>query len=337
MRFFEKLSCLGAAIVIGLTSVMPAWADAELAEYTENEEMMTEDDSKPTLSFDSDKYKDYVSVSEDGKSISGMTVTNDNNVTTVYQGQTLKVNVSSSKDVEGYQLFAWSVKKPDAEGSDDDAYLYPETRGDKTDGYNKDLKYSNQAIVFKAEDFGMTYFDGGMINFSYRINPDAYGLLMDDSVYCYGADSELMPVAGGNSKALKYNDSDSNNVTQYAKCVTTVPDNSGAEYFVISIPLLYQTESIDIFYMDNFTITSKTGLQVMNLDGYNANAKKQDGALEIQITEKKERVRQDLGTASQSTGSKVKHVLSIVGIVAIVIVVAVVGVIVGIKLKNRFY
>lgn len=331
---FKKLFCVGAAALMSISAALPAFADAEreFKEYTENEEMLAADSDAPTLSFDSKKFEPYVSVSDEGKSLSSMNIFASNDISTAYQGQSLVVNVKADKDIEGYQVYSWAVK-------DGDDYLYPDTRVEGGNNYNTELDYISQSIVLKAEDFGITYFDGGMVNFSYRFNPEVEGLLMDDSAYCYAGwgDNGTDVVAGVNAKVLKYNDSDSNNVHQYNKCVMTIPDNVGAETFVISLPVQKATDSLDIFYIDNLTITTKNNVQIKNLDNYNKNAKKQEGQLELKISDKKEAEREVYDADKAPLGARIKHILSIVGIVVVALAVIVGVVFAVIKLRKRFY
>ncbi len=326
MKIFNRIACLAAAAVMSVCAVMPAYADAEeervIDPYTENEEMLTEDTDAPTISFDLSDWSKYLTVTDEGSSLISMKLDNDNK--TAYQGQSLKVSVASDSDVEGLHQYSWEAR--DADGN----YIYPETQGDGAD----DLDYITTGFVLKASDFGLNYFDGGMLTFKYRINPDADGLLMDNSCFvfpCYGDDYNRVE---SRQLKLEYNNTDSNNTTMFANGVMSVSDGVGADKIVFTVPLVKKTDKIDVLYLDNIVFTTQSGKQVINLDGYNENAKEQKGDLAIEVQKKDNTISIADSGKSKTEGT---NVVIIVGAVILGLAVVAGIVFLVIKLKNRFY
>ena len=194
-------------------------------------------------------------------------------------------------------------------------------------------------VEIDAKDFGMTCFDGCMVSFKYRINQDAQGKLMGDSVFAFPCTEEYKTVTS-NSVQLEINTDASNNVTQYATALIPVPDKCGATKFVFEIPVIKKMDKTDVLYIDNLVIDTplqKDGedLQVMNLDGYNKSAKAQEIVQGLKIQPKSN------GLSSTSTSESDSS--SGIGVIGIVVIVVVVVVIVGAvilvikKKRSQFY
>lgn len=317
----KRITCLAAALVMAIGAALPVYADEEderiIEEYWEDESKLTDDTSAPTLSFDLTDWKTTIHLTKDA-SLASLEAKQETD--TAYQGQSLKLTVSSAKDITDLQQFSWLIRDENNE------LVYPESE-------NEDAEFLTIGVELHANEFGMNYFDGSMITFYYRINPDAKDLLMGDSCFIYACDDDYKKLDGTEFR-MQYNDTDNNNTTQYAKGVMSVATDIGATKLVIDVPLQKATDKIDILYLDNFTVTTRSDKQVANLDGYNANAKPQEIVQGLKVKKKDNTV--SLSDKSESDKSSSNVILYIgIGVVAVVVVVAIVIVIR--KVKNRFY
>lgn len=306
---------------MAIGAALPVYADEEderiIEEYWEDESKLTDDTSAPTLSFDLTDWKTTIHLTKDA-SLASLEAKQETD--TAYQGQSLKLTVSSAKDITDLQQFSWLIRDENNE------LVYPESE-------NEDAEFLTIGVELHANEFGMNYFDGSMITFYYRINPDAKDLLMGDSCFIYACDDDYKKLDGTEFR-MQYNDTDNNNTTQYAKGVMSVATDIGATKLVIDVPLQKATDKIDILYLDNFTVTTRSDKQVANLDGYNANAKPQEIVQGLKVKKKDNTV--SLSDKSESDKSSSNVILYIgIGVVAVVVVVAIVIVIR--KVKNRFY
>ena len=328
MKILKSIACFAAAAVMSVCTVLPAFADAEEEErvidpYTEDESMLTDDTSAPTLSFDMSKWDSIVTVNDAAKKYTNMTLSGDNK--TAYQGQSLKVSVQADSDFkDGLYQFAWEAKDADGKA------LYPETQGEGAD----ELEYITAGFELHASDFGLNYFDGGMLTFKYRFDPEAKGKLMDDSVFVSPFYDDYKRTDTKYMK-LQYNDTDSNNVNAYANGVMSISDEVGVDKIVFTVPLVKKTDKINVLYLDNIVFTTKTDKRVINLDGFNENATEQKGDLAIEV-EKKDNVV-SITEETETTKSKAKNTVVIVGIVVLGIVVVGAIVFLILKSRKRFY
>ncbi len=317
----KRITCLAAALLMAIGAALPVYADTEddrvIEEYWEDESMLTDDTSAPTLSFDLTDWKNTIHLTKDA-SLASLEAKQETD--TAYQGQSLKLTVSSEKDITDLHQFSWMIR------DDNNELVYPESE-------NEDAEFLTIGIELHANEFGMNYFDGSMITFNYRINPDALGLLMGDSCFVYACDDDYNKLDSTEFR-MQYNDTDNNNTTQYAKGVMSIATDIGASKLVIDVPLQKATEKIDILYLDNFTVTTRSDKQVANLDGYNANAKPQETVQGLKVKKKDNTVSLSDNSDSEKSSSNVVIYIGI-GVVAVVVIVAIIIVIK--KVKNRFY
>lgn len=328
MKLFGRLSCLAAAMVMAVSAVMPVSADEEKEfKYKENADMLVEESDAPTISFDTKDWENYVHLTSDASKLSIKTSIDSK---TAYQGQSLIVTAGAKADVTDFYEFSWAVRDADNE------LMYPEAadiQKEEDETKTSSGKFRTCGIELEAEELGMNYFDGGMLTFSYRINPDADGLLMGNScyVYCIGEDGLRV----GKETQLKYNDTDSNNTTQWAKGVFSLGENLGATKLIIMVPLTKACDDFDVLYLDNLTYTTQTGKIVANLDNYNANAKPQATVQGLKI--KKKENAAEFSTETKSVKSTVKVVIMYIGLGLLAIAIGV-GIFFAVKkLRNRFY
>ena len=200
MRSKRILGVVSAIMMLGVCAV-PAYADseAEIPEYSADKSILTTDTSAPSLSFDMKDWERYIKVTPDGEKIS---VGASQEKTYAYQGASLKITATQPNDISDYCTFASLIR------DDDKNLVYPGSD-------SEDAPYITMGVEIDAKDFGMTCFDGCMISFKYRINQDAQGKLMGDSVFAFPCTEEYKKVTS-NSVQLEINTDASNNVTQYA-------------------------------------------------------------------------------------------------------------------------
>lgn len=324
MRLKRILGMVSAVMMLGVCAV-PAYADSEadIPEYSADKSILTTDTSAPSISFDMKDWERYIHVTPDGEKIS---IGVSQEKTYAYQGASLKITATQPNDISDFCTYSALIRDENNEL----VYLGSDA---------EDAQYLTMGVELEAKDYGMSCFDGCMISFKYRINQDAQGKLLGDSVFAFPCTDEYKTVTS-NSVQLKINTDASNNVTQYATALIPVPDKCGATKFVFEIPVIKKMDKTDVLYIDNIVIDTPlqqngTDLQVMNLDGYNKSAKAQEIVQGLKIQPKSN------GLSSTSTSeADSSRGIGVIGIVVIVVVVVVVlgAVILVIKKKrSRFY
>lgn len=324
MRLKRILGMVSAVMMLGVCAV-PAYADSEadIPEYSADKSILTTDTSAPSISFDMKDWERYIHVTPDGEKIS---IGVSQEKTYAYQGASLKITATQPNDISDFCTYSALIR------DDNNELVYPGSDAE-------DAQYLTMGVELEAKDYGMSCFDGCMISFKYRINQDAQGKLLGDSVFAFPCTDEYKTVTS-NSVQLKINTDASNNVTQYATALIPVPDKCGATKFVFEIPVIKKMDKTDVLYIDNIVIDTPlqqngTDLQVMNLDGYNKSAKAQEIVQGLKIQPKSN------GLSSTSTSeADSSRGIGVIGIVVIVVVVVVVlgAVILVIKKKrSRFY
>lgn len=324
MRLKRILGMVSAVMMLGVCAV-PAYADSEadIPEYSADKSILTTDTSAPSISFDMKDWERYIHVTPDGEKIS---IGVSQEKTYAYQGASLKITATQPNDISDFCTYSALIRDENNE------LVYPGSDAE-------DAQYLTMGVELEAKDYGMSCFDGCMISFKYRINQDAQGKLLGDSVFAFPCTDEYKTVTS-NSVQLKINTDASNNVTQYATALIPVPDKCGATKFVFEIPVIKKMDKTDVLYIDNIVIDTPlqqngTDLQVMNLDGYNKSAKAQEIVQGLKIQPKSN------GLSSTSTSeADSSRGIGVIGIVVIVVVVVVVigAVILVIKKKrSRFY
>lgn len=324
MRLKRILGMVSAVIMLGVCAV-PAYADSEadIPEYSADKSILTTDTSAPSISFDMKDWERYIHVTPDGEKIS---IGVSQEKTYAYQGASLKITATQPNDISDFCTYSALIRDENNE------LVYPGSDAE-------DAQYLTMGVELEAKDYGMSCFDGCMISFKYRINQDAQGKLLGDSVFAFPCTDEYKTVTS-NSVQLKINTDASNNVTQYATALIPIPDKCGATKFVFEIPVIKKMDKTDVLYIDNIVIDTPlqqngTDLQVMNLDGYNKSAKAQEIVQGLKIQPKSN------GLSSTSTSeADSSRGIGVIGIVVIVVVVVVVlgAVILVIKKKrSRFY
>lgn len=324
MRLKRILGMVSAVMMLGVCAV-PAYADSEadIPEYSADKSILTTDTSAPSLSFDMKDWERYIKVTPDGEKIS---VGVSQEKTYAYQGASLKITATQPNDISDFCTYSTLIR------DDDGNLVYPGSDAE-------DAQYLTMGVELEAKDYGMSCFDGCMISFKYRINQDAQGKLVGDSVFAFPCTDEYKRVTS-NSVQLEINTDESNNVTQYATALIPVPDKCGATKFVFEIPVIKQMDKTDVLYIDNIVIDTPlqqngTDLQVMNLDGYNKSAKAQEIVQGLKVQPKSN------GLSSTSTSEADSS--SGIGVIGIVVIVVVVVVIVGAvilvikKKRSQFY
>lgn len=320
----KRLLCVSAAIVTACTSMaVSVFGDAEeekeIIPFKADESMLTDEDV-PAVSFDTSDWEKYVHVTADGESM-GVKIKQD--VDTYFQGASLKVSCDSDGIKDKFYNCANGAR--DAEGN----LLFPKAS-------EEGAEFVNPGIELRAEDFGLSCFDGCLITFTYRMGIDTENKLMENSVYVYAADSDYERVTDISTK-LTYNVIDNDNVSQYRKLMLSVGQEVSATRIIFETPILKKLDS-DIVYLDNIGIMTslKDGdknLYVKNLDGYNKNAKPQEIINEIQIKVKGKDVSvPDTPKEDKGGFSPIIIVIVILGAGLIALVVTVI-----IKQKNKFY
>ncbi|WP_298485762.1 hypothetical protein [uncultured Ruminococcus sp.] len=324
MRLKRILGMVSAVMMLGVCAV-PAYADSEadIPEYSADKSILTTDTSAPSISFDMKDWERYIHVTPDGEKIS---IGVSQEKTYAYQGASLKITATQPNDISDFCTYSALIRDENNE------LVYPGSDAE-------DAQYLTMGVELEAKDYGMSCFDGCMISFKYRINQDAQGKLLGDSVFAFPCTDEYKTVTS-NSVQLKINTDASNNVTQYATALIPIPDKCGATKFVFEIPVIKKMDKTDVLYIDNIVIDTPlqqngTDLQVMNLDGYNKSAKAQEIVQGLKIQPKSN------GLSSTSTSeADSSRGIGVIGIVVIVVVVVVVvgAVILVIKKKrSRFY
>ena len=319
----KKLLCAACAAVTAVSCLaFSAAADAEEKKsipFKADKSLTTEDSSAPTVSFDGDDWAKYVHTTPDAEKI-GLKITLDK--TTYYQGFSLKAVCSSSQKSE---LFLNAGTVTDADNNP----VYP-------DASKEDAKFICPGVELRAEDFGLSCFDGCMVSFRYKIGNDCQGKLMGDSVYAFGTDETYGPAIS--VLTMKYDTLLNNNVTQYLPQAVSIPADSAVTRLVFEIPLLENTDC-DILCLDNISIQlpdsgDTKGLYIKNLDGYNAKATAQATINEIQIKEKKESTAEIGSTPEKQEGG---HGFIVAVIIIVVVAAGGAGAFLFIRKKKKYY
>ena len=319
----KKLLCAACAAVTAV-SCLAFSAAAEDAEkktipFKCDKSLTTEDPSAPTLSFDGDDWSKYVHTTADAEK-NGLTVTLDKS--TFYQGFSLKAVCSSSQNTALYKNAALV-------SNEDNEPVYP-------DASKEDAVFISPGIELRAEDFGLSCFDGCFVSFRYKIGNDCQGKLMGDSVYAYGTDETYDPAVS--VLTMKYDTVLNNNVTQYLPQALSIPAEAAVTRLIFEIPLLENTDC-DILCLDNISIQlpdsgDTKGLYIKNLDGYNAKATPQETITEIQIKEKKESTAEIGSTPEKQENS---HGFIVVVIIIVAVAAGAVGGFFFIRKKKKYY
>lgn len=324
MRSKRILGMVSAIMMLGVCAV-PAYADseAEIPEYSADKSILTTDTSAPSLSFDMKDWERYIHVTPDGEKIS---VGVSQEKTYAYQGASLKITATQPNDINDFCTYSTLIR------DENNNLVYPGSDAE-------DAQYLTMGVELDAKDFGMSCFDGCMVSFKYRINQDAQGKLVGDSVFAFPCTEEYQRVTSTNVQ-LKINTDESNNVTQYATALIPVPDNCGATKFVFEVPVIKKMDKTDVLYIDNLVIDTplqKDGedLQVMNLDGYNKSAKAQEIVQGLKVQPKSNGLSSTSSSEAESSNGIGVVGIVVIAVVAVVIVGAVIFVIK--KKRSQFY
>ncbi len=325
MRLKRLLSIVSAVMMLGACTVFSVSADEEeesVPDFYADRSMLTTDTSAPSMSFDMTEWKNHVYITPDG-SLLDLQVAQEK--TYAYQGATLKITASQSKDIDDMCTYSSLIR--DSDGN----LVYPNSD-------DEDAEYLTMGVELHPGDFGLNCFDGCMITFKYRINQEAEGKLMGDSVFAFPCTDDYEKVTS-TAVQLKINTTDSNNVTQYANAIISVPDKCGATKFVFEVPVIKKMEKTDVLYIDNIVISTPeqeggVDMQVANIDGYNENAKAQEIVQGLTVAPRSNGLSSDSSSAESNSGPNV----AIIIVVAVVVVglAAVVFIFIK-KRKNRFY
>lgn len=277
----------------------------------------------PALSFDSEKYEDYIHLTKDADK-AGIKFSQDKD--TYYQGISLGISVDT-EGVKDYMPYTGTLN--DSEGNQ----IYP----DAPDRKEID-KLSLVGVELHCEDFGMTSFDGCFITFMYRMTAEDMDVLGGKNVWVYAAGSDdkalsNMPVC------LTANDTLDDNISQYRKGMIQIPEateeEGSATKVVFDIPVISPFKG-DVLYLDNITIQVPVGDSdyIMNLDNYNANAEPRE-IIDTLKTVKKGNT-EGLEEKVEKTSEKTSPVIIVVIVVAVIVVGIAVFFVIK-KLRNRFY
>ncbi|WP_124098299.1 hypothetical protein [Ruminococcus sp. Marseille-P6503] len=322
-RFFCAVSA--AVALIGCLA-LPAGAEAEeekeIIEFKADTEMLSDDASAPTISFDTSDWEKYVHLTADGEAM-GIKMSQDTD--TFYQGASLKV-YSDCEGIEAGRYYNYGNSVRDDDGN----LLYPEASAE-------DTAFVTPGIELRAEDFGLSCFDGCMVTFLYRMGTDTENKLMESSVYAFPADEEYNHLAN-NPVKLTYDTVLNDNVSQYRKLMVTVAADASATKIVFQTPVMQKVTS-DIFYIDNITVVTPledngADLYVKNLDGYNENAKPQEIIESVKIQQQGKTLSQAESRDEESEGS-FNPMIIVIAVLAAALVAIVILVV--IKHKNKFY
>ena len=325
MLIKRVLSSVLAAAAALTCLALPAFADAEEnarpeIPFTYDKLLTSTDKSIPAVSFDTDNWEKYVHLTPDA-SMLGLKMSQDK--TTYYQGFSLKVSASDASD----KLYFNMQNVVDSDNNP----VYPDAQAE-----GAELKCPG--IELRAEDFGLSCFDGCMISFMYKVGADVSGKLVEDSIYCFGTDENYNVVLSNVVQKLTFNNLTNDNVKQYRSQVLQIGSKTACSRIVFETPILSKLDS-DVFCIDNISITlpekndNGDKLYIKSLDGYNASAKPQETIDEIEIKEKTSSVDVADAPEKQEGGHGIV-------IIIIVIVVVVAGGVVGFlffKKKKQFY
>lgn len=320
----KKFLVSACAVAVSLSALtVSAFADAEerpTIDFTYDKTLITNEKGTPAVSFDSESWEKYVHLTPDA-SLIGLKIAQDKN--TYYQGFSLKATAADKSD----SLYFNMQYVNDADKNP----LYPDAQAE-----GADLKCPG--VELRCEDFGLSCFDGCIVNFMYRLGADVENKLVENSVYCFGTDDTYKVSLSNVTQKLTYNVLADNNVQQYKSQVLQINSKSACTRIVFETPVLEKLDS-EVFCIDNIVITlpEKDGdgnkLYIKSLDGFNASAKPQEKINEIQIKEKDSSV--DIAdTPDKQEGG---HGFIIVIIIVVVVLAAGAGGFLFFKKKKRFY
>lgn len=330
MDLTKRVFAFMLAGIITVFSAAAVFAEEEEQEqiadkYVKDASMITTDTDQPTLSFDMSKWQDYVKVAEtDGVTVS---LSEDNKAS--YQGQSLRVTVTSEEKIDDNDLnLNWEI------WDSKNQHMF-ESAADP------DKAYRNIGIMLNAEDFGLECFNGSTITFRYRIGIGAKGKISGDTVLASVVDPEGKWIDGAKVTKFPINETDSDNVNKYAMGVISIGEmddrmTEPASSVLIMVPVSQKLNDVAVLYLDNLTVKLNSGAQVANLDGYNKSSQpKDEKELEIQIQQERTEVERNM--RGESLKSRVKTVMAVVGL-AILGVGVLAGITIAIiKVKKRFY
>ena len=323
---FKRLLSLTAAAVFALSSFsVLAFADdeeeeEEAIEFTYDESYLT-DTKEPALSFDGSAFSDYIHLTRDA-GVGGISFEQDKD--TYYQGNSLVVYASTS-GCDGYFSCSGMVR------DDNNNLLYP----DAPDAEETD-DITIIGIELHAEDFGLSCFDGCLINFAYRLTEEDTALL-DSSVWVFSANEDNVRQVNSPTQ-LEINTLADNNISQYqTNGLLSVPADSSSTKIIFEIPTQGSIDAA-VLYLDNITISLPDTVEdygyVANVDSYNASAEPREGSDELKIS--KTTSLGDTTSEVEKSSDGISPAIIIVIIVIVLIVAAAVFFIIR-KTKNRFY
>lgn len=319
------LSAFAAAAAVLTFSAGTVFADDAKDEKPvikfEADGTMLSSDNVPAISFDTEKYEDYIHLTRDADK-AGIKLAQDKD--TYYQGASMKVSASTD-GVDGY--FNCSGMARD----DDNNLLFP-------DAPETEDTSSVSIIGFEleAKDFGLTCFDGCMVTFAYRLTDADEKALMGQSAWVYPADEDNVRVSDMATQ-LKVNTTTQNNISQYQKAFVTVGEERSATKIIFDIPTSGAVKGT-VFYIDNITIQLPDSIgdkkYIKNLDGYNENAEPREIIEELQVAKKGNTISTE--SEAEKSSSKTSPLIFVIIGVAVVVVAGAVFFIIK-KLRNRFY
>ncbi len=315
MKFGKLFSVAAAFVIAGSCMVMPASADKKKIAFSADNSLLTASDSVPTISFDTSKWDGYVHLTKDAELLNLKMKQDTQNY---YQGASLKISSDSSGITDKFYQYAGSVR--DSNGN----LIYPKST-------EEGAEIISPGIELRAEDFGLSCFDGCLISFAYRIGEGTKSNLMNDAVYAYPSDDDYNKLSESPT-VLQYDSVMTDNVTQYRKSIVRVAEGVSATKIVFMTPVMGGISS-DIFCLDNILIQTPwqdngADLYVQNMDGYNSNAKPREIIEEIKINEKENTVKDESSKASdEKSGFSVMNivVISLIGVAVVIVIIRIVA------------
>ena len=338
MKGFERFMSLVMAGIIMASASVTAFAEEEEAveaaeeteavevtdKYVTDPSLVTDSHDTPSLSFDTGKWENYVEA-VGGAGIS-FTLSNDN--TSAFQGQCLRITADAENAADDNTFaYNWSCLSNKGE-----PLFEAEPDAEKD--------YTMAGVLLKAEKFGLECFNGSTVALKYRIGEDYKKKLMADSIFLAPVDKDNHFIPDAKVTRLEVNTTDNNNVTSYATGLVSVADLNDtntvpAAGVIIMIPVHAKAEGLDILDIDNLTVTLKSGAQIGDLDGYNKNAKQQDGVIEVNRKVQTNDVK--ISKDDVPLKSKIKTIFVIVGLSVLGIAVVTFIIVSIVKAKKRFY
>lgn len=294
------------------------------SDFSAKNEMLTTDSTAPTISFDTHSWEDYVHLTTEGEQM-GIKMRED--TTYHYQGASLKV-YSDFQGIEKdrFYNFADSVRNTNGE------LVYPNASIEGT-------IYATPGIELRAADFGLSTFDGCVIEFTYRLGDDVDGKLMDNSIYVFPTD-EAYNHLSDKPVILKFDNVLDNNVSQYKKQIVPVAEDIGSTKIVFQTAILKEITS-NIFYLDNIQILTPIELDgkeafIKNVDSYNDKATPKEIVDEFPIYSSNQ-IDSHSDSSVQEDGKFVIAPFILIVAAGFVVVLAVAIIIIVIIQKRKFY